>query len=64
MRFKTLVLTSAFAVATPIAANAATCVDIYQQCLNDTWNTSGLTRILADIECGAKYAGCVRRAIV
>jgi hypothetical protein len=56
-----LVLT---ALLLPAAASARTCISVYEQCLNDTWNTSGITRILADIECGARYAGCVRAAIL
>lgn len=50
---------------TPSLASAAkACVDVYQQCLNDTWNTSGLARYLADLECAARYAGCLRAVIV
>jgi hypothetical protein len=64
MRFKPLLSAiAAVAIVTP-AANAATCVDIYQKCLNDTWNTSGILRTLADLECAAKYVGCVRASIL
>lgn len=43
--------------ATP--ASAASCTKQYEQCLNDSWDTEGLTRHLADLECGAEYTGCV-----
>ena len=50
---------------TPSMASAAkTCTEIYYQCLNDTWNTSGLLRHLADLECAARYAGCLRSVIL
>jgi hypothetical protein len=47
-----------------IASAAKTCVDVYQECLNATWDTSGLARYLADIECAARYAGCLRAVVV
>lgn len=40
-------------------ASAESCVEQYQKCLNDSWDTSGALRLLADLECGAEYAGCV-----
>jgi hypothetical protein len=50
---------------TPSWASAAkTCVDVYEQCLNDTWDSSGLTRALANLECAARYAGCLRAVII
>lgn len=50
---------------TPSLASAAkTCVDVYEQCLNDTWDTSGLSRYLANLECAARYAGCLRSVVV
>lgn len=50
------------AVATTSTANAATaCLDTYYRCLNDTWDTKGITRFLADLECGTQYIGCLRR---
>ena len=64
MRFKTVMLMMTLAAGTPAAASAATCVQIYQTCLNDTYDTSGITRILADLECAAKYVGCIRAAVV
>jgi hypothetical protein len=51
------------AVAAPRPVAAEDCVKGYEQCLNDTYDTSGATRILADIECFAGYVGCVRRLI-
>lgn len=47
----------------PQPASAQSCVRAYEQCLNDTWDTSGLTRIMADFECFAAYVGCVRRSL-
>jgi hypothetical protein len=63
MRVRSVVLMAAFAVGSPAVASAATCLDGYYQCLNDTWDTSGFSRILADLECGARYAGCMRRTV-
>jgi hypothetical protein len=61
MLFALVVLSSA---APSLASAAKSCVDVYQECLNDTWNTSGLTRYLADLECAARYAGCLKAIIV
>ncbi len=47
----------------PGQARAAICVDGYNKCLNDTWDTSGWQRLLADVECFAEYVGCVRRKV-
>jgi hypothetical protein len=52
-------------VLTPSMASAAkTCVEVFEQCLNDSWNTSGLTRYLANLECAARYAGCIRAVVL
>ena len=51
------------AAAPAIARAATTCADAYDKCLNDTWNTSGFTRILADAECGIKYYSCIRKSL-
>lgn len=40
-------------------ASAASCTEQYQKCLNDSWDTEGATRLLADVECAAEYTGCV-----
>jgi hypothetical protein len=45
----------------PVAAQE--CTAGYQKCLNDTWDTSGATRLLADIECFAGYIGCIRNTV-
>jgi hypothetical protein len=63
MRVRSVVLMAALAVGSPAVASAATCLDGYYQCLNDTWESRGLTRILLDLECGARYAGCMRRTV-
>lgn len=47
----------------PAEARASRCVDEYTQCLNDTWDTSGFLRVLADVGCFAEYVGCVRRSL-
>jgi hypothetical protein len=44
----------------PAPATAQDCTAGYEKCLNDTYDTSGATRLLADIECFAAYIGCVR----
>lgn len=50
------------AVASTSTADAATvCLDQYYRCLNDTWDTKGFERFLADMECGTQYIGCLRR---
>jgi hypothetical protein len=66
MRTKLMILAVVAATsATPSIASAArTCVATYEQCLNDTWDTSGLTRYLANLECAARYAGCLRAVIL
>lgn len=58
-----LALLAALGAGVPGQARAATCVDGYNKCLNDTYDTSGWTRILADVECFAGYLGCVRRLV-
>jgi predicted transcriptional regulator len=50
------------AVAPAAAHAAASCLDQYYVCLNDTWDTKGLERYLADLECGARYYSCMRDA--
>ena len=66
MRTKMMIfaITAVSAVSPSMASAAKTCVEVYQQCLNDTYNTSGITRYLADIECAARYAGCLRQVLV
>lgn len=46
----------------PVAA--ANCTENYNKCLNDSWYYEGVTQTLADIECFAEYAGCVRRKLL
>lgn len=58
-----LALLVAFGAGAPDKAEASGCTRGYQQCLNDTWDTSGFTRVLADAECFADYVGCVRRKV-
>lgn len=53
----------AVAAGVPTQARAAACLDGYYGCLNDSWDTSGLAQILADIECFAGYVGCVRNQL-
>jgi hypothetical protein len=42
----------------PVAAQD--CTREYQTCLNDTSDTTGFTRWLADIECFARYTACIK----
>lgn len=66
MRIKMLLAVMVLtALMLPAVASARTsCIGIYELCLNNSWNTSGITRMLADIECAARYAGCIRSAIL
>lgn len=59
-----MALVATITVTPSVASAAKTCVETYEQCLNDTWNTSGLTRYLANLECAARYAGCLRAVIL
>jgi len=52
-----LVLTGLAAV--PGQAMAQECVKEFEKCLNDTWDTSGFTRLLANLECATEYAACL-----
>jgi hypothetical protein len=47
----------------PQPATAEECTRAYEKCLNDTYDTEGWTRVLADFECFAAYIGCVRALI-
>lgn len=33
-------------------------------CLNDSWDTSGFWRLVADLRCGIGYGGCVLEALI
>jgi hypothetical protein len=46
----------------PVAAED--CARGYASCLNDSWDLSGLLQVLADIECGADYVGCIRSKVL
>jgi hypothetical protein len=48
----------------PSRADAQQCTAKYQKCLNDTWETSGFARMLADAECFAVYSGCVAKQLM
>jgi hypothetical protein len=48
----------------PEPAAAASCTEEYAQCLNDSWALQAALRTLADVECFAEYAGCVRRSLL
>jgi len=50
-------------VGVPTEVRAAPCTEAFEKCLNDTWDTKGLLRLFADIECTADYIGCVRRKL-
>jgi hypothetical protein len=65
MKITKLLLVLAVASAgVPAAADAAkTCQDQLNQCLNDSYDTKGFSRFLADVECSAQFAGCIRRLL-
>jgi hypothetical protein len=44
--------------------SAASCTTQYEKCLNDSWDTEGVTQLMADVECAAEYAGCVGSKII
>lgn len=48
----------------PPAAAGVPCTDGYQSCLNDSWDKSGFAELLANLECGARYARCIRDIII
>lgn len=52
------------ALLTPQEVEAADCTRQYSQCLNDSYDTSGLLRHLADLECGVRYAACLMDVIM
>ena len=56
-----MVAISAVAPAVASAA-AATCHEQYYKCLNDSWDATGLQRLMADAECGIRYYGCLKAA--
>ncbi|HSH44906.1 MAG TPA: hypothetical protein VK966_03565 [Longimicrobiales bacterium] len=61
MRKIMLVLT-AVALATPFSAQPAAaqkCTNGYADCLNETYDTEGGLRVLADVECFVDYMKCV-----
>ena len=62
MKRSTLVLV-VIALMAPATAQARTCLDGYYMCLNDTQNTSGLLRYIADTACAAAYYACSRSAV-
>jgi hypothetical protein len=47
-----------------VAAQGGSCTFGYMQCLNDTWMLEGWAQKMADIECFAEYAGCLKRIVV
>ena len=60
-----LILSAAagLAVLTPDAA-AASCAGDYVRCLNDSYDYPEPFQTMADVECAAKYVGCLRRAVL
>jgi hypothetical protein len=43
----------------PPAAASTSCTDDYEMCLNDSWDKKGFAELLANLECGARYARCI-----
>jgi hypothetical protein len=60
----TLILLAGSAALVPQPVAAAECTRQYSKCLNDSYDTSGWLRVLADLECGAQYAGCIAALMV
>lgn len=59
---KTMLMLTALALAVPFSAQpvaAQECTRTYEGCLNDTHDTKGGLRLLADVECFTKYLRCV-----
>lgn len=46
------------AVRSPVA-----CTDGYMACLNASYDKRGIARAMADVECFARYGGCIARAL-
>jgi|GEM_PF-1834284 len=70
-RFQWVFLTALFVAgnaALPLQAEASDdsipCTRGYMKCLNDSYDTQGLFRIMADLECGVRYAACLVDAII
>jgi hypothetical protein len=57
------VLLAGALIAPATASAAKTCQEAYYQCLNDTYDTKGWARIAADLECAARYAGCLKAVV-
>lgn len=53
----------ALSLGAPGIASAQECVDQYMKCLNDTHDKKGVLQVMADVECFAKYVGCLKRQI-
>lgn len=66
MRTTAMVLTmiAVAGIAPGLASAATSCTATYEKCLNDTWDMKGVAQYLANLECGARYAGCIRQAIL
>jgi hypothetical protein len=56
-------LAAGAAVFAPQPVVGESCTEGYIKCLNDTADTSGFLRLMADVECFAAYVGCVRRTL-
>jgi hypothetical protein len=48
------------AVLPPQADASVDCTDAYMTCLNDSWDKKGFAELLANLECGARYARCIK----
>lgn len=66
---KTILAVLTFAAATvafaprPTAAQEANCTNNYTKCMNDSWESSGLIQVMADIECFGDYVTCIRKKV-
>lgn len=59
----TLAVAAGAVTLTPGAVAAQDCTSGYVKCMNDTWMYSGIEQYMANLECGAKYAGCLIREV-
>jgi hypothetical protein len=56
-----LLIAMGAALPAPAAANTS-CTDGYQWCLNDSYDKTGFYEYLANLECGVRFARCIKDA--
>lgn len=66
---KTLLAVLTFAMTTvalaprSVTAQEAGCTNNYTKCMNDSWESTGLIQVMADIECFGDYVTCIRKKV-